>query len=81
MSALSLASPGICETSGDMRWIAASSEILSKKYASGRLVVRRLFKPDSAPELSERALRVMGTCEHGSREAAASISPAWAKAS
>ena len=63
-----------------MRWIAASSEIIAKKHANGRLVVRRLYKPDSAPELSERALRAMGTHEHGSREAAASSSPAWAKA-
>ena len=63
-----------------MRRIAASSETLAKKNANGRLVVRRVAQARFRPRIIRQSMRAMGTHEHGSREAAASSSPAWAKA-
>ena len=47
---------GVSRT-GDTRWIAASDDILSNKYASGRLVIKEFVQTDSVPELFERRPR------------------------
>ena len=68
---------GVSRT-GDTRWIGASDDILSNKYASGRLVIKEFVQTDSVPELSERPRSV--TQQHKSKEDA-SISAACANAS
>ena len=80
-SAITLDSPGMCETSSSIPVLVAKVAKISTKKHKGLVVVNILLLTDSAPVLSLRDFRQIGILKPGKNDAASQTNPIWAKVS